>query len=238
MVLMRGLQASPCRRETPTSVHRGSRSSHPQGSLPSLQVLEPQAQLRQGRHCGPGPCPGRRLLVCPRGPGQSLGGRGQPSRTLPQRPQVWFAVIVVLFVSQPILARGAKALPLPCGAATGATILAAGSRPLLGPAVAAAWGADGLEVLGMSCASGEVPSCLPPEGPRIAPPALRLLGRRPGRRQCVATCPCPGPPAWHRCLGGARAWEMAHRTPVPPEHASQVPPALGPPVSGHFTRTQ
>lgn len=44
-----------------------------------------------------------------------------------------------------------------------------------------------------------------PDGPRIAPSALRLLGRRPGWRQHVATCP-HHPRAWSRCPGAAGAW--------------------------------
>lgn len=62
----------------------------------------------------------------------------------------------------------------------------------------------------MSRASGEVQGYLPPDGPRIAPLALRLSGSRPGWRQRIATCPAtPGPGADPGGAGPA-SWRTGH----------------------------
>lgn len=91
-----------------------------------------------------------------------------------------------------------------------------GSNPAPGPEARAA---DGLEVLGPPPASGEVQCSLrrPPD-PRIAPPARRLSGRRPGGRQTRRHLSPPQSP---------RRWAgMGHAEPGrSPDHA---PPHGGP----------
>lgn len=47
-VLMRGLKASPCRRETPTFVHRGSRSSHPRVACHPYRCWNPRPSSGRG----------------------------------------------------------------------------------------------------------------------------------------------------------------------------------------------
>lgn len=98
-----------------------------------------------------------------------------------------------------------------------------GSSPAPGPEARAA---DGLEVLGPPPASGEVQRSLrhPPD-PRIAPPARRLSGRRPGGRQARRHL---SPPRSHRRWAG-----VGHAEPGPsPCHAPPTGASYPRPLAG------
>ena len=102
-----------------------------------------------------------------------------------------------------------------------------GSNPAPGPEAQAA---DGLEVLGPPPASGEVQCSLrrPPD-PRIAPPARRLSGRRPGGRQTRRHL--SPPQSHHRWAGMGHAEPGRSPDHAPPMGVHSPPPAgLAPPV--------
>ena len=156
--------------------------------------------------------------------GPSGASWGWPFRTRLQRPPVQSIHVMVVFClfSPPGWYFPAHAARPTAGwgpAPPRNGYFSPGYSPAPGPEARAA---DGLEVLGPPPASGEVQCSLrhPPD-PRIAPPARRLSGRRPGGRQARRHL---SPPRSHRRWAGA-----GHAEPGPsPGHAP--PTGAGSPV--------